>query len=129
MDSRRPYNSKFINELLKELTDGLTLKGAYVNGKYLGKLSNTLRIKVEFEYENSISNPVVGVNVYIINVQKGCIDEYYFDFGVIWGGSVDCRDYYIYGKKGWDNKEPTKLQLEELIQELKSIVFIYGEEF
>ena len=48
MSSRRPYNSKFINELLKELTDGLTLNGAYVNGKYLGKLSNTLRIKVEF---------------------------------------------------------------------------------
>ena len=49
MGSRRPYDSKFNNELLKELTDGLTLKGAYINGKYLGKLSNTLRIKVEFE--------------------------------------------------------------------------------
>ena len=127
----RSYNHEENLQLLKDLTENLTRCCVYVEETYLGKLSEDLRLKVSLNYANYDTEPVTGINISIISIHHGEIDNYNFDFDRFWSGSYNTRthNYWLTKDKGWNNKKPTNLQLLELNRAINSILSIYKEEY
>ena len=125
----RTYNQEEKLNLLKTLVDGLTVCQTYIEETYLGKLSEDLRVKAELNYENYDQQPVGGINIKIISIHHGEIDNYYFDFDRFWAGDSRKNEYSLTKSVGWGNKAPTYLQLMALNQAIENYVAMYREDF
>ena len=125
----RNYNQEEKLELLKTLVDGLARHQTYIEETYIGKLSEDLRVKAELNYENYEYQPVSGINVKIINIRRGEVDNYYFDFDRFWAGDSRKSEYSLSMNNGWSNKVPTSIQLLALNRAIHDYVDMYREDY
>ncbi len=127
MEIMRSYAGKVNLEVLERLTKGICKNEIISNEIYLGVIGKKLRAKSYLKYDNWDVHPAVGIYVEIINTEKGVVDSYYYDFGIMFAGNSSVHDYWICENRGWYKKEPAPHQLADLAYEIEKVVGMYKE--
>jgi len=100
------------------------------NECYIGKISENLRAKIKFRYENWTCNPAVGLELSIINLAYGQIDSHFFHFGEFFANNYKSHDYWICAETcGWYGKTPTAEKIQDFAKEIDEIISMYREEY
>ena len=117
---------KFLNVVTKDIARSYIIS----NECYIGKISEDLRVKIKFRYENWTCYPAVGLELSIINLAHGEIDSHFFHFGEIFGTDYKTHDYWICAEtRGWYQRTPSDKAIQAFVKDVDEVVSMYREQY
>lgn len=123
-------NDNCFDVFLSTVTKDIARNFVISNECYIGKISENLRVKIEFRYENWTCDPAVGVELSIINLGYGVIDNHFFHFGKFFGNDSRTHDYWMCAETcGWYKKTPSVGRIQDFANEINEVVSMYREDF